>query len=100
MKYFAALVTAFFMAVTAVYAQQSPDDQYVIIYVLIQQGDASLNAGQPRQALGDYVEAQHELKQFQAAYSDWNPMIVNYRLNYLDQKITALTPQVATNTPP
>ena len=100
MKYFAALVIAFFLAVPVLRAQQSPDDQYVIIYVLIQQGDASLNAGQPRQALGDYIEAERELKQFQQVYSDWNPMIVNYRLNYLAEKITALTPQVATNSPP
>ncbi|MGH7940349.1 MAG: tetratricopeptide repeat protein [Limisphaerales bacterium] len=101
MKNFAALVIAFFMALSTVYAQQSPDDQYVIIYVLIQQGDASLTAGQPRQALGDYVEAQRELKQFQQVYSDWNPMIVNYRLNYLAQKIAALTPRlVTTNSPP
>jgi tetratricopeptide (TPR) repeat protein len=100
MKYFAALVIAFFLAIPAVHAQQSPDDQYVIIYVLIQQGDANLNAGEPKQALGDYVEAQHELKQFQQVYSDWNPMIVNYRLNYLAEKIAALTPRVAaTNAP-
>ncbi|HTV43223.1 MAG TPA: tetratricopeptide repeat protein [Candidatus Sulfotelmatobacter sp.] len=100
MKLFAALVIAFFLAVPILRAQQSPDDQYVIIYVLIQQGDASLNAGQPKQALGDYVEADRELKQFQLVYSDWNPMIVNYRLNYLAEKITALTPQISTNAPP
>jgi tetratricopeptide (TPR) repeat protein len=101
MKYFATLLIAFFLAIPVVHAQQSPDDQYVIIYVLIQQGDASLNAGQPKQALGDYVEAQRELKQFQQVYSDWNPMIVNYRLNYLAEKIAALTPPVAaTNAPP
>ncbi|HEV2319985.1 MAG TPA: tetratricopeptide repeat protein [Verrucomicrobiae bacterium] len=94
MKYFAPFVIAFFLVVPPLQAQQSPDDQYVIIYVLIQQGDASLNAGEPRQALGDYVEAQRELKQFQQVYSDWNPMIVTYRLNYLAQKIAALTPQV------
>ena len=100
MKQFAALVLAFFLAVPVLRAQQSPDDQYVIIYVLIQQGDASLNAGQPQQALGNYVEAERELKQFQQVYSDWNPTIVNYRLNYLAEKIAALTPQVATNAPP
>jgi Tfp pilus assembly protein PilF len=101
MKYFAPFVIAFFLAVPVLRAQQSPDDQYVIIYVLIQQGDASLNAGEPKQALGDYVEAQRELKQFQQVYSDWNPMIVTYRLNYLAQKIAALTPQVsATNAVP
>src|SRR5579862_7787355 len=101
MKFFAALVIAFLLAVPAVNAQQSPDDQYVVIYVLIQQGDANLNSGEIKEALGDYVEAQQELKQFQQGYSDWNPMIVNYRLNYLAVKIAALTPRVATtNAPP
>jgi tetratricopeptide (TPR) repeat protein len=101
MKFFAALAIAFFLAIPAIRAQQSPDDQYVIIYVLIQQGDANLNSGETKQALGDYIEAQQELKQFQQVYSDWNPMIVNYRLNYLAQKIAALTPRVSpTNAPP
>jgi Tfp pilus assembly protein PilF len=101
MKYLAALVIALFLAIPGVYAQQTPDDQYVIIYVLIQQGDANLNAGQPKEALGDYEEAQRELNQFKTVYSDWNPMIVNYRLNYLAEKIAALAPRVATtNAPP
>src|SRR5580693_7376527 len=101
MKFFAALAIAFFLAIPAVYAQQSPHDQYVILYVLIQQGDANLNSGETKQALGDYIEAQQELKQFQQVYSDWNPMIVNYRLNYLAQKIAALTPRVSpTNATP
>ncbi|MGH8024497.1 MAG: tetratricopeptide repeat protein [Limisphaerales bacterium] len=100
MKFFAVLVIAALLAVPSARAQQSPDDQYVIIYVLIQQGDADLTSGQPRRALGDYTEAQRELKQFQQVYSDWNPLIVNYRLNYLAQKIAALTPRpVATNAP-
>lgn len=100
MKFFAALVIVALLAAPSAHAQQSPDDQYVIIYVLIQQGDADLTAGQPQKALGDYTEAQRELKQFQQVYSDWNPLIVNYRLNYLAQKITALTPRpVATNAP-
>ena len=99
MKFFAAIALALFFAIPAALAQQSPDDQYVIIYTLIQQGDANVDAGQPKQALGDYVEAQRELKKFQQVYSDWNPKIVSFRLNYLADRITALTPQQATNAP-
>jgi tetratricopeptide (TPR) repeat protein len=100
MKFFAALIIALFLAVPALRAQQSPDDQYVIIYVLIQQGDASLNAGEPQQALQNYTEAQRELQKFAEVYSDWNPKIVNFRLTYLADKIAALTPQtIATNAP-
>jgi hypothetical protein len=95
MKFFAALALALFLAIPAARAQQSPDDQYVIIYVLIQQGDAYVNSGQAQQALGEYVEAQRELEKFQKVYSDWNPQIVNYRLKYLADRIQALTPQAA-----
>ena len=99
MKCFLAVITAFFLAIPMVRAQESPDDQYVIIYVMIQQGDASVAAGETKQALGDYVEAQRELQKFQQVYSDWNPKIVSFRLNYLAQKIASLTPQTQTLTP-
>jgi len=34
-------------------AQGNPDDQYLIIYALIQQADAFENSGEPRRALDD-----------------------------------------------
>lgn len=99
MKFFAALVVALLFALPVARAQENPDDQYVIIYTLIQQGDAYEDSGQPQRALENYTEAQRELQKFQQVYSDWNPNIVTFRLNYLTQKITALTPLVqATNT--
>lgn len=100
MKRFAALAIALFIALPAARAEENPDDQYVIIYTLIQQGDASLNSGEQQQALGDYSEALRELEQFKQVNGDWNPTIVNYRLKYLTEKITALAPQVPqTNAP-
>jgi tetratricopeptide (TPR) repeat protein len=75
-------------------AQDSADDQYVIIYGYIQQADSLYSSNQPREAMKEYVEAQGELQKFQKIYPDWNPNIVNYRLNYLAEKITELTPQV------
>jgi tetratricopeptide (TPR) repeat protein len=99
MKFFAALIVALFIVLPTVYAQQNPDDQYVIIYTLIQQGDGYVDAGQPQRALENYQEAQSELQKFQQIYSDWNPKIVAFRLNYLTARIAALTPQAAsTNT--
>jgi tetratricopeptide (TPR) repeat protein len=96
MKFFAALTAALLLVLPSVRAQENPDDQYVIIYTLIQQGDANLDSGQPQRALDNYREAQSELQKFQQVYSDWNPNIVSFRLNYLAQKIAALTPQAPT----
>jgi tetratricopeptide (TPR) repeat protein len=92
MKFFAALAVALLLVLPIARAQENPDDQYVIIYTLIQQGDANLDSGQPQRALDNYREAQTELQKFQQVYSDWNPNIVSFRLNYLAQKIAALTP--------
>lgn len=101
MKFFAALTAALLLVLPSVRAQENPDDQYVIIYTLIQQGDANLDSGQPQRALDNYREAQSELQKFQQVYSDWNPNIVSFRLNYLAQKIAALTPQApAVKAPP
>lgn len=101
MKFIAVIAAALLLVIPGARAQENPDDQYVIIYVQIQQGDASVNSGQTKQALADYVEAQRELQKFQQVYSDWNPEIVKFRLKYLADRIEALTPETpATNIPP
>ncbi|HXR48627.1 MAG TPA: tetratricopeptide repeat protein [Candidatus Limnocylindrales bacterium] len=82
-------------------AQENPDDQYLIIYALIQQADAFENSGEPRRALDDYAGAQNDLQSFQRVFPDWNPRIVNFRLNYLAAKIAEVTAKLpSTNTPP
>jgi Tfp pilus assembly protein PilF len=65
------------------------DDQYVEIYNLIQEGDA-FAADQPREAVVKYGQAQLLLQRLQKGSPDWNPTVVNFRLKYLDQKLTAL----------
>ena len=77
----------------SVRAQQA-DDQYIIIYTLMQQADSLDSSGQPRQALAQYVQVQGELQKFQKVYPDWNPKIVNFRLNYLAEKIAEVTAKV------
>ncbi len=67
-----------------------PDDQYVVVYNLIQEGDNLNSGGAPRQALAKYVEAQQALDKFRKGYPDWNPQVVNFRLTYVATKIAAL----------
>lgn len=82
-------------------AQQSADDQYVIIYGIIQQADSYGSSGDVRHALDEFTEAQTELQQFQKIYPAWNPNIVSFRLNYIADKIGELTLRIpATNPPP
>ena len=102
MKRFAALAVLLLMVMLSpARAQEGADDQYLIIYSLMQQADALNSAGHSSEALANFAEAQDELLKFQKVYPDWNPKIVNFRLSYLAEKIAELTPQIpATNPPP
>lgn len=80
-------------------AQGNPDDQYLIIYAIIQQGDAFDNSGEPRRALEDYAGAQDDLQKFQKVFPDWNPRIVKFRLNYLAEKIAEVTAKLPSRPP-
>jgi tetratricopeptide (TPR) repeat protein len=97
MKRFAALGVvglALAIALSPAHAQQNPDDQYVALYSLMQQADSLNSSSQPRQALAQYLQAQDELQKFQKVFPDWNPKIVNFRLNYLAAKIAEVTAQL------
>jgi len=71
-----------------------PDDQYIIIYSLLQQADSLENSGQPRQAMTQYLEVQAALQRFGTLYPDWNPRIVNFRINYVAEKIAEVTTKI------
>jgi hypothetical protein len=66
------------------------EDEYLRIYTVIQEAD-SLSTNQPAAALSKYQQAQAALQQLQRNYRDWNPKVVAYRLNYVTEKITALS---------
>ena len=102
MKRFAALAVLFLaLMLSPAHAQPGADDQYLIIYSLMQQADSLDSARHSSEALAAFVEAQGELRKFQNVYPDWNPKIVNFRLNYLAERIAELTPHIsATNAPP
>jgi len=102
MKRLAALLTLILLVAWAppARAQQGPDDQYIILYSLMQQADSMNGSDQTRQALAQYVELQGELGKFQKIYPDWNPRIINFRLNYLAEKIAEITSRLPVTNPP
>ena len=77
---------------------QSPDDQYVLIYNVIQEADALNNLDQPAQALPKFLEAQSALQRLQKQFPDWHEKVVGFRLNYLAARIAAVTNKVTTAT--
>ena len=87
MKRLVALVVIILAAASSVLQAQSPDDQYVHIYTLIQQADALSNAGQTSLALQKYLEAQTNLQRLNKVFPEWNPKVVNFRLAYIEEKI-------------
>ena len=67
------------------------EDEYVGIYATVQQADSLIESKQPDAALAKYRDAQDALRRFQLRYPNWNKNVVNFRLNYLAEKITSLT---------
>ena len=65
-----------------------PDDQYIQIYNLIQEGDQLASTGQPGLAREKYLEAQTGLKKLQIAHPDSNATVIQFRLSYLAEKLS------------
>lgn len=99
MKRLIALAGLLLVALLPEARAQSADDQYVIIYSLMQQADGLENSGEPSQALAQYVETQTELERFQKIFPDWHPNIVSFRLNYLADKIAEISAKVPATNP-
>ncbi len=64
-----------------------PDDQFIVIYNLIQQADKSPDK---LQSFRLYTEAQEGLKKLQRGYPAWNERVINYRLHYCSDKLAGL----------
>src|SRR3972149_5891846 len=83
---------------------QSPDDQYVAVMSAIEQADSLREASQTDSARAKYQEAQTALLNLKKNNPTWNVKVVSYRLNYVTEKIAALTPKskpvAATNNVP
>src|SRR5687767_3389197 len=69
---------------------QTQDDQYVKIYLIVEQADQLSSQGKRADALIRYKEAETALRKLKTIYPDYNPKMVDYRLNYLNGKISTL----------
>jgi hypothetical protein len=72
---------------------EGPDDEYLGIYGLILQADDLNTSGKAAPAKAKYQEAQTALRNFQKEYPEWNVKLVAFRINYVAQKVAALTPK-------
>ncbi|HZI32890.1 MAG TPA: hypothetical protein VFF11_11150, partial [Candidatus Binatia bacterium] len=83
-------------------AHADPDSDYLNIYNVIGRADQLAAKGKTSEAHDYYLKAQQELQAFQQANPNWNRQILNYRFDYLSQKIaeTAEQPAPAESKPP
>src|SRR6266702_360625 len=93
------LVIVALLAAMARAQAQGPDDQYVSIYTLIQQADALSSSREAGPALAKYLEAQTALQKFQKGYPDWNVNVINFRLNYLSDKVAVMSAKAPPDAP-
>ena len=69
-----------------------PNEEYVRVYSLIQQGEGLEDSKKSTEALAVYMDAERVLKQLKRSNPQWNPKVVDFRLRYLQAKIATLTP--------
>lgn len=99
MNRFHLILAVLLTCICGAYAQ-SPDDQYLPIYTLIQEGDAAAERDQKSQALAKYMEARSALQRFQKGFPEWSTDVVKFRLNYLSSRIASLSAQAQPPSPP
>lgn len=80
-----------FVATPALSAE--PEDDFLTIVEKIHEGDTLSSAGKADPALAKYKQAQADLLAFRKTWPTWNIKMVNYRLSYLQDKITPPAPK-------
>ncbi|MEM7284647.1 MAG: hypothetical protein AAF438_23885, partial [Pseudomonadota bacterium] len=79
------------------FSQELPQDQYLKIYLLIQEADKLEPAGQKSSAYERYKVSNLRLKEMQDKFPNWQPSIVQFRIKYTDDKINLLANEVNEN---
>jgi Tfp pilus assembly protein PilF len=71
---------------------EGADDVYIRIYHLIEQADSLKQNGRAQPAYEKFDQALAALLQMQTTYPKWNEKLVQYRINYVRQKLSQLPP--------
>jgi uncharacterized protein YgiM (DUF1202 family) len=91
---------AFFL-VLACSARAAGSDEYLDVYKEILQADGLAESGHSAAAAFSYLQAQNDLRDFQARHPSWSTELVNFRLEYLAEKLQSLSKYLpSTNAPP
>jgi len=80
----------FLLALAGAVLAGGPDDDFLVIYSQIQKADALQKGGQLPAAAVEYLHARDALQKLHADYPASNPAAVNYRLDYLADKLKEL----------
>jgi chromosome segregation ATPase len=75
------------MTWTMVIWAAGPDDQFIVVYNLIQQAERTADV---REAGLLLEEAQSGLRQIQRGFPNWNERVISYRLRYVGEKLAGL----------
>ena len=94
MKVLMALIAALAVACVSNVRADGPDAQYIRIYNAIREADNLMQNGQTRVAYDKFIEAQGGLNNLHKAYPDWSERLVQFRLNYVNDKIDQLRPTI------
>ena len=88
---FAGLVLAILLGGLLSVRAEEPDVKYMRSYYAIEKADALAKKGQNDEAKAKYLEAQAALKDIKAISPTWNTKAVAYRMNYVTERIDALS---------
>jgi len=70
-------------------AGAGPDDDFIRIYALIQQGDTFFQNNRVGEARARYGEALRLLEAFEKNYPGWNDALIRFRKQYLQERTRA-----------
>lgn len=99
MKWFSALIAALVVAAAPLVHAIGPDEDYISIYQMIEEGDQLLANNQTTQARGRFQAAQEALKKFKTTYPTWNEKTVDFRLQYVTDRLSKLAPPAGQTAP-
>ncbi|HEX7862006.1 MAG TPA: tetratricopeptide repeat protein [Verrucomicrobiae bacterium] len=87
---FVALATSATLLLNTAAQNAHPDDLYLQAYELIQLGDTLQQTGQTELARQRYAEAQTNLKKLQTTHPTYSKNAVEFRMEYVQEKLKAL----------
>ncbi len=91
MNWFCSLAAACALAAVPL-AHAGPDEDYISIFQLIEDADQSLANNNTTVARNKFAAAQDLLRKFKATYPIWNDKTVDFRLQYVTEKLEKLAP--------